>query len=277
MNYRDNLRELCGTFRHLLYELAKCVSACENDLNATLLDELNRYGIIGNPESDSRPASPSNDDSNVNIPENDLNQSTGSSVYTINNRSLRVAVVPDVSGIISLIEDPMLVSFCAEKYSENGENNDQQQFNLNDCLERLKIEADSLLQLSEKLVSKKYSSSGEKQDCFEEEDGLKRNILDKLDSNLTYSNVLEEKFLQLNSTKQRLSLPLFVPSSGSELNVQLNDLKNRLVISERKRQELEQKLSNSMSEQNQLSEALRNAKDKYNHHIDGQKEDLSEG
>lgn len=255
------------------------MSACENDLNATLFDELNRYGIIGNAESNSRAGSPSNDDSNVNVPENDLNQSTGSSVFTVNNRSIRVAVVPDVSGIISLIEDPLLVSFCEEKYGECENSSEQQSFNLNDCLERLKIEADSLLQLSEKLIHKKYSNNkdGEKRDCFEEEDGLRRHILDNLNSNVTYSNVLEEKFLELSNTRQRLSLPLIVTSSGSELNVQLNELKNRLVISERQRQELEQKLTNSISEQNQLSEALRNAKDKYNIHIDAQKEDLSEG
>lgn len=284
-NYSDNLRELCGTFRHLLYELAKCVSACENDMNTSLFDELNRYGIIPNPDIGSRSTSPHHDEPNANniITENELNQSTCSSVFTqnnINNKSLRaIAVVPNVSGILSLIEDPLLVSFCAEKIGDQSESTELS-FNLNDCLERLKIEADTLLQLSEKLMYKKYASSkdGEKAgDCFEEEDGLKRSIIDKFDSNLSFGNTIEDKFLQLNSAKQRLSLPLFVPSSGSELNVQLNELKNRFVISDRKRQELEQKLANSLIEQNQLSEALRNAKEKLNNYVDGQKEDLSEG
>lgn len=271
----DNLRELCATFRHLLYELAKCVSVCENDLNATLIDELNRYGILPDTEAVSRAGSP-HDDINANAAENDLNQSTCSSVLTQNNnnKSVRVKVVPNVSGILSLVEDPLLVSFCCESNSNIEEENIESLFDLNDCLERLKIEADSLLQLSEKLICKKYSNGndGEKGDCFEEEDGLKRSIMAKLDSNLA----TDEKFQQLNNAKQRLSLPLFLPSSGSELNVQLNELKNHLVISERKRQEMEQKLANSLVEQNQLSEALRNAKEKLNFY-DGQKEDLSEG
>lgn len=255
------------------------MSVCENDLNATLIDELNRYGILHEGEPVSRANSP-HEDSNVNFNvENELNQSTGSSVLTQNNNanlSMRMAVVPNVSGILSLVEDPLLVSFCGESNSNVGDDdNTEAPFNLNDCLERLKIEADSLLQLSERMIFKKYSNcgkdGGEKGDYFEEEDGLKRIIMDRLDLNLNS----DEKFQHLSNTKQRFSLPLFAPS-GSEMNVQMNELKNRLVISERKRQELEQKIADSLTEHNQLSEVLRNAKEKLSYY-DSQKEDLSEG
>lgn len=191
---------------------------------------------------------------------------------------MRVALVPDVTGILSLVEDPLLVSFCEEKFNDQDDatNASQNSFNLSDCMEKLKVEADTLLQLSEKLIYKKYHKDGEKGDCFEEEDGLKRSILDKLDS--TFGDNNDDRFLRLNgNSKQRLSLPLFLPSSGSEVNVQLNELKNRLVISERKRQELEQQLADSLQEQNQIGEALRNAKEKLGHYLDGPKEDLSEG
>ncbi len=42
---RDNLRELCSTFRWLLSELAKCVSTCEADISISLADQLQKHGI----------------------------------------------------------------------------------------------------------------------------------------------------------------------------------------------------------------------------------------
>ena len=58
----DNLRELCNTFRSLLYELAKCVSVCENNLNATLVEELNKHGILPISPSQVRSDSPTSNE-----------------------------------------------------------------------------------------------------------------------------------------------------------------------------------------------------------------------
>lgn len=295
-NYSDNLRELCHTFRHLLYELAKCVSVCENDLNATLIEELNKYGILQgvDPVLSSRPTSPiDNNRSNLNeTGEVNLNQSTTSSIN--NNVSMRVAVIPDVSGILSLIEDPQLVSFVAERFSEQDDEDevgsDTKSFDLNECLAKLKSEADSLLQLSEKLKQRKFIDNKEldKNESIEEEDGLKSKVL-----NLSLNSYQLAKDFENVNQKQRLSLPIILPinnssvlnepnnyrmlGANSELNIQLNELKNRLVMSELKRQELEKELADAVSHQNQLTEALRIANMKLNNVLDGRSESLSEG
>ncbi|XP_055300379.1 A-kinase anchor protein 9 isoform X4 [Sitodiplosis mosellana] len=254
---RDSLRELCNTFRHLLYELAKCVSVCENDLNASLVDELNKYGIL-QPSlmspSKTRSESPTN--------ENDLNQSMCSS---IGNRSMRLSLVPDVSGILSLIEDPSLLNFVTEK----GDNEDSfsssvsKKFDLNECLEKLKHEADSLLHLSEKMIQKRNADNREldkTQKSLEEEDGLK---IAKDDFNVESSQ-----------QKPRFSLPAIFPSDKHERKTlshsDLNDLKNRLLLSESRNQELEKKLAESQAQQRELTQKL-------NSYVDSQSEELSEG
>lgn len=294
---RDNLRELCNTFRHLLYELAKCVSVCENDLNTTLIEELNKYGILQGNEpavSDSRPTSPADrNGTRLNeLVDIDLNQSATSSIN--NNISMRVAVIPDVSGILSLIEDPQLVSFVAEKYAEQEDDaeagSETKSFDLNDCLEKLKSEADSLLQLSERLLQRKFIDNKDldKNESIEEEDGLKSKRL-----NVSLNDHQIAKDLENSSQKPRLSLPIILPinnssvlnesnnvrmlGANSELNIQLNELKNRLLMSERKRQELEKELAESSAQRSQLNEALRIANMKLNNALDGQSESLSEG
>lgn len=247
------MRELCNTFRHLLYELAKCVSVCENDLNASLVDELNKHGIL---PSES-PLVQFRSDSPANGNETDLNQSVCSSV---GNRSVRLSLVPDVSGILSLIDDPSLLNFVNESETDSPNENT---FNLNACLEKLKIEADTLLGLSEKLMMQKRITDNkefeEAQKSLEEEDGLK---IAKEDFNFENANL-----------KPRLSLPTSVhddlqrkPLSHSDLN----DLKNRLVLAETKNQELEKKLAESLAQQQELTLKL-------NSYLDGQSEELSEG
>lgn len=234
------MRELCNTFRHLLYELAKCVSVCENDLNASLVDELNKYGIL-------RPSlsTPSKDRSELtfNMNDFDMNQSSCSSV---DGRSMRLSLVPDVSGILSLIDDPSLLNFVNEKDEiEDCLSSSFGKFDLNECLEKLKIEADSLLKLSEKMIYKRLIDNremDEAQKSLEEEDGLK---MVKDDNS--------------NQNQRR-------PMSHTELN----DLKNRLLLAETKNQELEKKLSESLAQQNELTLKL-------NSYVDSQSEELSEG
>lgn len=249
VNFSDNLRELCNTFRHLLYELAKCVSVCDYDLNATLADELNKYGILH--KSTSRPVSP--------VDPIDLNQSTSS--------AMRVAFVPDVSGILSLIDDPSLVNFVTENDENESIDLDGTGFNLNECLEKLKAEADSLLQLSENLVQKRgHDNRDESMD--DEMDGVKskKNAKDEINN----GNGQQQK--------QRHSLPLYLPAERKVgVNSELNEMKNCLVLAERKKEELEIALATSKTEQARMSEELRLLTIKLNSYVDGHSEELSEG
>lgn len=221
------------------------------------MDELNKHGLLQ--ISTSSPTKPvSSPTSPIAAFEPDLNQSICSSN---GNRSFRAPFLPDVSGIISLIEDQSLLSFVNEKNDEST--NETINFNLNECLEKLKVEADSLLQLSEKM-QKRFADNkdlDEKNKSFEEEDGLK---CVKGDFNA-------------DNLKQRVSLPAYLPSDKStELSRKtlshsdLNDLKNRLVVAEIKNQELEKKLAESLAHQNELTLKL-------NSYLDGQSEELSEG
>lgn len=239
----DNLRELCNTFRSLLYELAKCVSVCENNLNATLVEELNKHGILPmsplQPRSDS--PTPPNEPS-------DLNQSACSSV---GNRSMRLSLVPDVSGILSLIDDPSLLNFVND--NEINSNSTANGFSLNECVEKLKMEADALLSLSEKWNPKRFTDNKEleeTQKSFEADDG-------------TFENN--------NQRLPRMSLPILLTHDRKPLShSDLNDLKNRLLLAESKNQELEKKLAESLAHQQELTQKL-------NSYVDSHSEELSEG
>lgn len=230
------------------------MSVCENDLNASLIEELNKHGIL--PPT---PVSPSKTQSDSPAIEVDLNQSTCSS---IGNRSGRLSLVPDVSGILSLIEDPSLLKFV----SDRGECMDSfsaditKQFDLNDCLEKLKLEADSLLHLSEQVLEKRVKDNKEIDDAqksLEEEDGLK----------ITKDDLAMDN-------KPRHSLPNIFSFDKKERqslsHSNLNDLKNQLVMAENRNQELEKRLAESLKTQQELTQKL-------NSYMDSQSEELSEG
>lgn len=231
------------------------MSVCESDLNASLVDELKQYGILQtSPSKTARSESPTVD--------LDLNQSTCS---LVGSRSMRLSLVPDVSGILSLVEDPSLLNFVTEKgdMEDSLSSTVSKRFDLNECLENLKIEADALLQLSEKMIQKRSADNrelDETQKSLEEEDGLK---IAKDDFNV-------ENF----QNKQRLSLPAFYPFDKQERKTlshsDLNDLKNRLLLAETRNQELEKKLAESQTQQRELVQKL-------NSYVDSQSEELSEG
>lgn len=232
--------------------MAKCVSVCENNLNATLVEELNKHGILPMSRSDSP---------TLNEP-SELNQSVCSSV---GNRSMRLSLVPDVSGILSLIDDPSLLNFVND--NEINLNSTANGFSLNDCVEKLKIEADALLSLSEKWNPKRFADNKEyeeTQKSHEEEDGLKTGKDDN-----TFENI--------NQRPPRMSLPiLFTHDRSVDLqrkplsHSDLNDLKNRLVLAETKNQELEKKLAESLAHQQELTQKLST-------YVDSHSEELSEG
>lgn len=224
---------------------------CEHDLNASLVDELNKHGILQASPSKKRAGSPSIDN------EADLTQSTVGS---------RLSFVPDVSGILSLIEDPSLINFMTDKNDTESSFNSSASnpFSLNECLEHLKMEADTLLMLSEKIHQKRIADNKEYDDTqksLEEEDGLK---ITKEDFNA--ENIM---------LKPRLSLPFFsLEKTDMQRKIMshadLNDLKNRLLLAESKNQELEKKLAETVSERNELTAKL-------NTYMDSQSEELSEG
>lgn len=254
----DNLRELCNTFRRLLYELAKCVSVCENKLNATLVEELNKHGILPTSPNPLRPDSPTA----ANEPF-DLNQSVCSSA---GNRSFvrRLSLVPDVSGILSLIDEPSLLNFV----NDNDIHPNSTASGLNDVIENLKIEADALLSLSEEWKPKRFADNKdfeETQKSIEQEDGSKMGTDD-----ITFD--------QNNQRPPRMSLPAVFPHDKSGGDFQrkplshsdLNDLKNRLLLAETKNQELEKKLAESLVHQQELTQKL-------NSYVDSHSEELSEG
>lgn len=231
----------------MLYELAKCVLVCENDLNASLVEELNKAGVELSPSESLRKRN-----------EADLNQSTCSSIA---NQSIRPSL-PDVSSIISLVEDPSLLDFVNERCENESclSLNASSFFDLNECLEKLKSEADSLLQLSQQIIQKRAADNrelDETQKTVEEEDGLK---ISKDDFNI-------ENAYQ----KPRHSLPSSLTFGKSSLShSDLKDLKNRLLSAETKNQELEKKLAESLAQQNELTQKL-------NSYLDSQSEELSEG
>lgn len=286
---RDNLRELCSTFRWLLSELAKCVTVCEDDLNKTLFEELHRHGIETTGSNVATAAVDviaidENIDNRSHVSD-DLNASNDSNVS-----SKRIRFVPDVSGILHLIEDQSLLDYVGQSKDSS--------FNLNECVDRLKHEAMYLLELSENLCKKNKltackTTHSEKDDSCEEEDGLKsksnkRNKLEQASSlNENLLSGVRSPPVVINAVKERNSLPsncLFGASaddnrsisSNSELTGQLHDLRNRLLISENERQNLRTQLDDTLKKHDNLAEILSLAKD-HLEHLEAQKEDISEG
>lgn len=283
---RDNLRELSHTFRWLLSELAKCVSVCEDDLNATLLFELQAHGI--DVATSGQPVTGGQDLSEPQRGACDVG-STQSLDTSVQQRVIRL--VPDVSGILSLIEDPSLVDFVDQHSTETS-------FNLNVCVGRLKTEAMQLLEITEEMFKKKrvpatQCALTEKADSCEEEDGLKSKS--KKRSPLKHNSSLNESILSqgqlehridTSKMKERHSLPGHLVFRGdddnrsqghaSELSSQVNEFKNRLLVSEAEKEQLKVHLDEAMKNHDNLSNMLSLAKQRLEI-LESQKEDISEG
>lgn len=260
---RDSLRELSKAFRHVLAELLKYVANCENDLNENLFDEVQRLLNC-----------------NRALEEHTLDDLTLNATLlneTLNTSKLRM--IPDVQNLLEVIEDPFLVQFVSEK---NSDNNDE--FDLKECLERLRSEASYILHLSEEVVKKHESkesrlsltsSEKEKHDS-EQEDVLKIND--------------QHKFIRVNSLNEQLlpthqsfmvqeqqghdlcSLPpdlnkyyldnnSCTTNNASELNFQMVELKNRLIKSENDRVRLQQELEHTITRNSELGQELQHLRD----------------
>lgn len=258
---RDNLRELSSSLRWLLNELAKCVSFCDEGMNNTLLEELQKHGI------DTKTTKP-------NETNDELNDSIDSEHSVNLSKDSRVRFVPDVSGILNVVEDPSLMEYVCQS--------NESSFNLNECVDRLKTEAVYLLELSEQFCRNNKTNckaNVEKDDSCEEDDGLK-----KKRNKLEQTSSLNENLLNgrgtVAVTSERRSLPNNFLSDrsvvNSELNVKLNDLKNRLLLSEKERKHLETQLADTMKKHDNLAQILCMAKE-HLEHLEAQKEDISEG
>lgn len=264
INERDGLRELSKSFRSVLCRLAKCVANCEDDLNATLSEEVQR--ILAQNRSQETAE--------------DLEPTLSSSF----NNTKQLRLVPDVHSLLEVVEDPSLVQFIDNKVSEEN----SEDFDLGDCLERLKSEAAYLLQLSEDLdrhhpqEAEDQLDEPEKQEheqCCEAEDGLKTT------APLETAQLQLHKFLRTNSlndqhlglahlrktthgmqmTKPHSSLPVDLQQqaggNASELSFQLVELKNRLIKSETDRQKLQQQLTNTIDRNAVLGHELQALRD----------------
>ncbi|XP_068142656.1 golgin subfamily A member 4 isoform X2 [Drosophila tropicalis] len=261
INERDGLRELSKSFRSVLCRLAKCVANCEEDLNATLSEEVQRLLV----HSRSQDAG------------EDLEQTLSSS---LNCTASKLRLVPDVHSLLEVVEDPSLLQFIDSKSNEEQ----SEDFDLNDCLERLKSEASYLLHLSEDLHKQREHpdpvDEPEKQEhelCCEAEDGLKTTaavaLPQQLLSKFLRTNSLNDQYLgvanqrknsQPDSIKPHSSLPTDLQQqagNASELAFQLVELKNRLIKSENDRQKLQQQLNHTIDRNAELGQELQALRD----------------
>ncbi|XP_062558955.1 centromere-associated protein E isoform X2 [Armigeres subalbatus] len=259
---RDSFRELSSTLRYVLCEYVKYVSSCEDDLNNTVIDELHKYGIV-----------PNSNDEPLECSTLDLNLSNISAFST--KKFLKFT--PDVSGLISIIEDPTLLEYISKDGASNEGAN--RSLNLDECLEKLKSEAEYILTLSEKIVKKScikdedLDKVSEKSDSCEEEDGLKRKTIKKdsvgarsFDENMVREGVTMDK-VQINSSS--LPTDLAALQCSGELNIQLHELRNE-------KRQLEMKLADALSKQNSLVVELNETK-QHLLELNSQKFEISEG
>lgn len=192
---RDNLRELSVTLRRLLCEVAKYYSICESDLNNTLGAELKRHGAFnetatssnGNQEEEVRQEVEGALNETVQS-ENGLANQSASSTATTSNSKKNPRLSLDMSSILTLIDDPSLVEYISRPA---GAGPTELEFDLEQCLEQLKLEASHILRLSERIARQNeglssHSDGGSDDDeeeqgevekgddsCEEQEDGLK--------------------------------------------------------------------------------------------------------
>lgn len=275
---RDTLRELSSTLRWVLGELAKYFSMYETDLNATLFDELQKYSAVE--------AAATDEDNKL------LNESVMSTVSNTSKKFVKFAA--DMSGILSIIEEPSLVSLLNNKSSASLGSDEPIDLNVEEILEKLKKEAFHLLGLSQQLCKykdyDKDDKSSSKSDSCEEEDGLKSSKKrasgqassgKSLDDNAISTNQQRYSRIEVAPTN---SLPIFTPEDianlsfepKSELNVKLHELKNRLVKSEDERRSLEHQLADTQSQHDSLVNELREAKQQIAS-LETNKEMISEG
>lgn len=291
---RDNLRELSITLRRLLHELAKYCAICETDLNNTLGSELRRHGafdgqIVAEEQERILNETVQSEDGGNGV----ANQSTSST--TTSSKRNRFSL--DMSCILSLIDDPSLIEYISRPAGVVPE----LEFNLDEHLEQLNLEAIHILKLSEKLRGQQddddeggqlsVSGGSEKGDdsCEEQEDGLKiRQVMKNGNGQPFRQSSLGGYSPRKNGKKNAKkedesaarSLPSikslhadFSPEEQQKINIHFNELKNRLQKSEDDRRSLEIELSKVRSRNSSLVEELAQTKEI----LEIRREDVCEG
>lgn len=283
---RDNLRDLSTTLRRLLHELAKYCAICESDLNNSLGAELRRHGafdVSANGQEGDR-LNESVEDGGLGGNGVTINQST-SSTTTSSKRNRQCL---DMSCLLSLIDDPSLLEFISGPAAATD-----LEFNLEEHLDQLNLEAIHILKLSEKLRGQDdglLSLSGSEADdgvgggsekgdesCEEQEDGLRsRQVMKNGNGGIgpLRQNSLNGGYSpkKANGVKQReeeaRSLPSikalhadFSPEDQQKINIHFNELKNRLQKSEDDRRSLEVQLAKVRSRNSSLVEELAQTKE----------------
>lgn len=213
----------------------KYFTKCEDELNNTLVEELLKQGI-------------DKDLSRLDLELNDSFHSEGTdkletSISSIPNKVKRVHFTPDVTGIITLIDET------------NKENPDatkdisfEFQTELNLCLERLKTEANAILSATNNLKTKQSDVS--------------------IESNKTAEDKLTSLTRKLITEKQ----------AKNDLSLQLENAKEYIQSLEVDKASLEGQLDHITAKQNHLIAELDKAKEKIMDLVEsGRKEIVSEG
>lgn len=290
INERDTLRELSSTLRWVLGELAKYFSVYETDLNASLFEELQRYADQALLETstalqDQPEIEELHESDDVDNNKGAINESVISTVSNTSKKFVKYAA--DMSGILSLIEEPSIIGLLSKKSGQEQEYD----VNVEDCLEKLKKEACHLLGLSQQLCKYKDDEKmSDKSDSCEEEDGLKSSkrrsvaiaaATKSLDDNAITAN--QQRYAKIEVPPSN-SLPIFTSEDiasisfepKSELNVKLHELKNRLLKSEDDRRSLETELADTLSRHDSLAQELKEVKQQLVS-LESSKEMISEG
>uniref|UniRef100_A0A1B0GCZ9 Pericentrin/AKAP-450 centrosomal targeting domain-containing protein n=1 Tax=Glossina morsitans morsitans TaxID=37546 RepID=A0A1B0GCZ9_GLOMM len=261
LNEQESLRELTKSLIQVLAELAKCVANYENDLNETLMEEVQRLLSY-----------------NRSVEDNDeINFNSSRLFNTSLNNSSSSRLMPDVQNLLEVIEDPSLLQYVANKSDQLNDD-----FDLKDCLDKLRLEALYLLHLSEDLVKRKRE-----QQNIERSESISGSEAEKQDS-CCETELGKHKFLRVNSLNEQ-QLPTYQFShfinapqvsslppdlnrlqfesnssndaNASELNFQLIELKNRLIKSESDRLKLQQELDLTINRNTELGEELQHLRD----------------
>lgn len=295
---RDNLRELSITLRRLLCELAKYCAICESDLNNTLGAELRRHGAF---DSSSNGHGPGQVDALNETGVSEDGVGNGGGIFNLANQSTSSASTAskrnrfclDMSCILTLIDDPSLIEYISRPTGLVPE----LEFNLEEHLEQLNLEAIHILKLSEKLkrqdeglssLSTSDAEGSEKGDDSCEEDGLKRktvngnSLLQFRQNSLGggYSPKKPQNGRDEENGGAARSLPSikslhadFSPEEQQKINIHFNELKNRLQKSEDDRRSLEVELNKIRSRNSSLAEELAQTKEI----LEIRREDVCEG
>lgn len=229
---RDSLRELSASLRLTLCELAKYFTHCEDDINNTIQEELQK-------------ANESGTDTEFNI---SFLSSTTKRLLTFK---------PDMSSLIAIVEDPQLLDFISKNSAadDGGGDSSLLQINIVDCLERLKSEANNILGLSEQLckrskLDESIDKLSDKTDSCEEEDGLKRSHCKSLEF---YDKVHSDDKTESNVQ----SLPVFLEEvEATELANRLVELKSQLIKAEEEKKDLRMELTKVLKKSDSLEQEL---------------------